>query len=130
MRLLDAAGLAEQGRAIRTVARFVMACLIVGIGCACGSEQTGPDRQTDADALSSWNDGDAEKSITEFVERVTTPDTPDFVPETERVAVFDNDGTLWTEAPVPFQAAFVFDELKRRAPTERALAADRWCRRR
>jgi phosphoglycolate phosphatase-like HAD superfamily hydrolase len=46
------------------------------------------------------------------------------VPETERVAVFDNDGTLWTEAPVPFQAAFVFDELKRRAPTEPALAAD------
>jgi phosphoglycolate phosphatase-like HAD superfamily hydrolase len=109
---------------MRAVAGFVMACLIVGIGCACGSEQTGADTQTDADALSSWNDGDAKKSITEFVDRVTTPDTPDFVPETERVAVFDNDGTLWTEAPVPFQAAFVFDELKRRAPTEPALAAD------
>ena len=40
------------------------------------------------------------------------------------IAVFDNDGTLWTEAPVPFQAAFVFDELKRRAPNEPALAAD------
>ena len=87
-------------------------------GCASGSEPA------DVDALSSWNDSLAKKSITEFVDRVTTPDTPDFVPETERVAVFDNDGTLWTEAPVPFQAAFVFDELKRRAPSEPALAAD------
>ena len=109
---------------MRAIAGFLIACVISVAGCACGSEQTGADTQTDADALSSWNDGDAKKSITEFVDRVTTPDTPDFVPETERVAVFDNDGTLWTEAPVPFQAAFVFDELKRRAPTEPALAAD------
>ena len=74
---------------------------------------------TDVAVLSSWNDGGpAKQSIVDFVDRVTTPDTPDFVAEAERVAVFDNDGTLWPEAPVPFQVAFVFDELKRRAPTE------------
>ena len=76
------------------------------------------------DALSEWNDTAAKSSIVDFVHRVTTPGGADFVPEADRIAVFDNDGTLWTEAPVPFQAAFVFDELKRRAPNEPALAAD------
>ena len=109
---------------MRAVMGLLTACLITLTGCTSGTEQTDVDAQPDADALSSWNDGDAKKSITEFVDRVTAPETPDFVPETERVAVFDNDGTLWTEAPVPFQAAFVFDELKRRAPTEPGLAAD------
>ena len=46
------------------------------------------------------------------------------MPPAERIAVFDNDGTLWPEAPVPFQAAFVFDELKRRSPSEPKLASD------
>ena len=44
------------------------------------------------------------------------------------MAVFDNDGTLWPEAPVPFQVAFVFDELKRRAPLSRPWQPTRWCR--
>ena len=48
----------------------------------------------------------------------------DFVPAPERIAVFDNDGTLWAEYPVPFQFAFIIDELARRAPAEPALAAD------
>ena len=113
-RLLDAAGLAEQCRAMRASVGLLVACLIAVTGCASRSEPA------DVDALSGWNDGPAKKSITEFVDRVTTPDTPDFVPEAERIAVFDNDGTLWPEAPVPFQGAFVFDELKRRAPTEPA----------
>jgi hypothetical protein len=74
--------------------------------------------------LSSWNDTATKQSITEFVERVTLPGTADFVAEPDRIAVFDNDGTLWPEAPVPFQAAYVFDELKRRTPNEPQLAAD------
>ena len=85
---------------MRAIAALLVACLMAVAGCASGSEPA------DVDALSSWNDSLAKKSITEFVDRVTTPDTTDFVHETERVAVFDNDGTLWTEAPVPFQAAF------------------------
>ena len=58
------------------------------------------------------------------MERVTTAGSPDFVPAAERIAVFDNDGTLWPEAPVPFQLAFVLDELRRRIPDEPTLAAD------
>jgi phosphoglycolate phosphatase-like HAD superfamily hydrolase len=74
--------------------------------------------------LSFWNDTEAKRSIIDFVERITQPDTSDFVPEPDRVAVFDNDGTLWPEAPLPFQVAYVIDELKRRTPDEPHLAAD------
>jgi phosphoglycolate phosphatase-like HAD superfamily hydrolase len=77
-----------------------------------------------ADPLPSWNTGPARQSVIDFVTRVTKVDSPDFVPVSERIAVFDNDGTLWPENPVPFQAAYVFDELKRRAPKEPRLADD------
>jgi hypothetical protein len=50
-----------------------------------------------ADPLPSWYDGKAKQSIVAFVEKVTQPGSPDFVPEPERIAVFDNDGTLWCE---------------------------------
>jgi phosphoglycolate phosphatase-like HAD superfamily hydrolase len=69
-----------------------------------------------ADALPSWNDGAAKKSVMDFVARVTTPGGPDFVPVPERIATFDNDGTLWTEQPVYFQVAFAFDRIKALAP--------------
>jgi phosphoserine phosphatase len=65
-----------------------------------------------ADPLPSWNDGAPKQSIVAFVEKVTTPGSPDFVPVAERVAVFDNDGTLWAEQPMYFQAFFVFDRVK------------------
>jgi phosphoglycolate phosphatase-like HAD superfamily hydrolase len=68
------------------------------------------------DLLPSWNDGSAKTSILEFVDRVTNEGSSDFVPPAERIAVFDNDGTLWAEQPVYFQAAFAFDEVKRLAP--------------
>jgi len=61
----------------------------------------------------------------QFVARVTRNGSSDFVPPEERIAVFDNDGTLWPEFPMPFQMAFVRDELKRRAPHEPRLGADR-----
>jgi hypothetical protein len=65
---------------------------------------------------SSWNDGAAKRAITDFVARVTTKDGPDFVPPVERIAVFDNDGTLWAEQPMYFQLAFILDRLKTLAP--------------
>jgi len=68
------------------------------------------------DALPSWNDGAAKKSIIEFVEKVTKQDSPEMVPITERIAVFDNDGTLWAEQPIPFQLAFALDRVKALAP--------------
>jgi phosphoglycolate phosphatase-like HAD superfamily hydrolase len=63
------------------------------------------------DQMLSWNDGAAKKSITDFVARVTTPGA-DFVKPEERIAVFDNDGTLWSEQPIYFQFQFGLDRIK------------------
>jgi phosphoserine phosphatase len=69
-----------------------------------------------ADALPSWNDGQAKQSIVAFVEKVTKPGSPDFAPIPERIAVFDNDGTLWSEQPMPVQLYFAVDRVKALAP--------------
>ena len=66
-----------------------------------------------ADPLPSWQDGPARTAILAFIERTTTPGSPDFLEPAARIAVFDNDGTLWPETPLPFQAQFVLDEVKR-----------------
>jgi len=55
--------------------------------------------QSTSDPLPAWNEGTAKRAIIDFVRRVTTDDSLDFVPENERIAVFDNDGTLWCEMP-------------------------------
>jgi phosphoserine phosphatase len=62
-----------------------------------------------ADELPGWRETAPKRSIVEFVAAVTDPDSPDFVPEPDRVAVFDNDGTLWTEQPVYAQLVFALD---------------------
>ena len=69
-----------------------------------------------ADPLPSWNDTAPKKAIIAFVEKVTTAGSPDFVIAAERIATFDNDGCLWCEQPMYFQAFFVFDSIKRMAP--------------
>lgn len=71
--------------------------------------------QVQADPLPSWNEGRAKQSILDFVARVTNVESADFVPEAHRIAAFDNDGTLWAEQPVYFQAAFAFDRIKEMA---------------
>jgi len=68
------------------------------------------------DPLPSWNDGPAKQSIVNFVEKVTKPGSPDFVPVPERIATFDNDGTLWCEEPLPVQLFFLIDRVKALAP--------------
>ena len=72
---------------------------------------------TRADGLPSWNEGPAKQSIVSFVTAVSDHSSADFVPVNERIAVFDNDGTLWTESPVYFQLVFAIDRIK-------AMAAD------
>ncbi|HKB36722.1 MAG TPA: hypothetical protein VKD72_09725, partial [Gemmataceae bacterium] len=62
--------------------------------------------------LASWNDGAAKKAIIDFVAKVTKEGSPDFVPPAERIATFDNDGTLWCEQPMYFQVLFAFDRIK------------------
>jgi phosphoglycolate phosphatase-like HAD superfamily hydrolase len=69
-----------------------------------------------SDPLPSWNEGSAKQSILNFVRGVTTAGDPQFVEPKERIAVFDNDGTLWSEQPFYFQVAFAIDRLKAMAP--------------
>jgi phosphoserine phosphatase len=69
-----------------------------------------------ADPLPSWNDTAPKQEIISFVERITKPGSPDFVPIPERIATFDNDGTLWCEQPLPVQLYFVLDRVKALAP--------------
>src|SRR5262245_9176779 len=69
-----------------------------------------------AQVLPSWNDGPAKKSIVEFVKAVTTKGGKDYVPPAERIATFDNDGTLWSEQPGYFQVFFALDRVKALAP--------------
>src|SRR5262245_49340684 len=67
------------------------------------------------DPLPSWNDGPAKQAIIAFVDKVTTEVSPDFVPPAERIATFDNDGTLWSEQPAYFQLLFALDRIKAQA---------------
>jgi phosphoglycolate phosphatase-like HAD superfamily hydrolase len=69
-----------------------------------------------ADPLPSWNEGAAKNAIVEFVAKVTKAGGPNFVPLAERIATFDNDGTLWAEQPMYFQAFFILDRIKQLAP--------------
>ena len=88
---------------------------IVATGCAPQGDVT-PALEAVADPLPSWNEGAAKQSIVDFVARVTDPASLDFVPAAERIAVFDNDGTLWSEQPTYFQAFFIFNRVKALAP--------------
>jgi phosphoserine phosphatase len=93
---------------------MVLVALAASIG-ACA--RSGERRALSPDAaLPSWNDSAARRTLVEFVERTTTPGSPDFVAPAERIAVFDNDGTLWCEQPVYAQVAFAIDRIHAMAP--------------
>ena len=89
---------------MRRTVPILLAGLLLLAGAFSATAQTDP--------LPSWNDGAVKRSITDFVARVTTQNGADFVPAAERIATFDNDGTLWTEQPVYFQLAFAHDRIK------------------
>ena len=91
----------------------VSAILLLG---ACSVPETEVPASSSAEALPSWNMGSAKDAIVDFVARVTDPASPDFVPGPERIAVFDNDGTLWSEQPAYFQLFFAMDRVKAMAP--------------
>src|SRR3954464_8110674 len=69
-----------------------------------------------AEPLPSWNEGPTKQSILDFVAKVTKEGGPDFVPVPQRIATFDNDGTLWCEQPMYVQLAFALDRAKALAP--------------
>lgn len=95
------------------VARWVaMACILA----LASGIVAGPGGAAERDPLPSWNDSAAKAAIMAFVARVTTEGGADFVPTDQRIATFDNDGTLWAEQPGYVQAAFLMDRLKDMAP--------------
>ncbi len=69
-----------------------------------------------AEPLPSWSNGKSKQAILQFIKIVTDTESPEFVRKAERIAVFDNDGTLWAEQPLYFQALFIFDRIKELAP--------------
>jgi phosphoserine phosphatase len=77
-----------------------------------------------ADPLPSWNGGAAKQAILAFIAKVTKVGSTDYLPLAKRIAVFDNDGCLWPENPVPFQVAFAIDELKKSIVKDPKLAAE------
>jgi phosphoglycolate phosphatase-like HAD superfamily hydrolase len=87
--------------------------LVVFVVTGCTNVQPGATQ----DPLPSWNEGTTKSVIIAFVERVTDESSPGYVPPDERIATFDNDGTLWSEQPMYFQAIFALDRV-------RAMAAD------
>src|SRR6201999_1118645 len=95
---------------IAVTRRFVLAALLLAAGAIDWTAHA------QSDPLPSWNEGAAKRSITDFVARVTAQGGPDFVPADQRIATFDNDGTLWIEQPMYVQLAFVFDRVKALAP--------------
>jgi hypothetical protein len=91
---------------------MLLGVLALGLAVLFGCRGTDPT----SDALPSWNDGAAKQSIVEFVAKVTQEGGDDYVAPAQRIAVFDNDGCLWSEQPVYFQAFFIFDRIKQLAP--------------
>jgi hypothetical protein len=74
--------------------------------------QAGHTTTASGDPLPSWNEGAAKASIINFVRATTDAASPDYVRPAERIATFDNDGTLWTEQPCYIQFAFAIDQIK------------------
>jgi hypothetical protein len=98
------------GTLLSITRRMFLAVVLLAVGTLDRGAQAQPD------PLPSWNDGAAKTAIMDFVGRVTREGGPDFVPVPERIATFDNDGTLWTEQPYYFQVAFAIDRVKAMAP--------------
>jgi len=97
----------KYGFVCRRMVGFVL--LLIAIGMLANSAEAG-------DPLPSWNEGTAKRSIIDFVNRVTQPNSPDFVAPEQRIATFDNDGTLWSEQPMYFQLFFAIDRVKAMVP--------------
>ena len=102
---------------MRSISLVVLATAVALTACGDRPAQTlsATDQTTAAAAapvLPSWNQGPTRQSIVDFVDRVTDPTSPDYVTPSERIAVFDNDGTLWAEQPLYFQLFFALDRVR------------------
>jgi phosphoglycolate phosphatase-like HAD superfamily hydrolase len=100
-----------------TLTAVRIALSIVLFACSCSTTAAPPRDAAAATGLDSWNDGAAKRAFVDFVSRVTTAGREEFVAVPQRVAVFDNDGTLWAEQPIYTQLAFAADRVKAMAPS-------------
>ena len=106
----------------RAALRLTMVLLVLVVLIAISACTIKPEKaeqttsQGASDPLPSWNEGSTKTRILKFVADVTDPENPSYVPPVDRIAVFDNDGTLWTEKPVPVQAAFAIARVAQMAP--------------
>jgi phosphoserine phosphatase len=98
------------------IASTIAGILALTVLLSCSPSGNGSQPVTATDPLPSWNDGEVKQAILDFVARATDPASPDFVAEAERIATFDNDGTLWAEQPLYFQLFFAIDRVKALAP--------------
>ncbi len=89
---------------------------VIAVAAALGLGPLVRNANAQADPLPSWNHGAVKQAIIDFVTRVTAPGGTDFIPPDDRIATFDNDGTLWSEQPVYFQVAFAIDRVRAMAP--------------
>lgn len=96
--------------------KFFAVLMIFAIGCNQPKTETPTEAVTVTDPLPTWNDGASKKAIIDFVTKVTKEGSLDFIPIADRIACFDNDGTLWSEQPMYFQLAFALDQVKTLAP--------------
>jgi hypothetical protein len=100
--------------------RLLLIFFVIGYSCnqreAGSTKAAGAGEAATSDPLPSWHEGAVKKSITDFVEAVTTEGSPSFVPEADRIATFDNDGNLWSEQPMYFQLQFAIDRVRAMAP--------------
>lgn len=92
--------------------RTLLTSLVVAVALFVGQAAVAQPK----DPLPSWNDGQTKTAILDFVEKTTRQGSPDFVPGPERIATFDNDGTLWAEKPLYFQLFFALDRVRALAP--------------
>src|SRR5512134_3556193 len=103
-------------RATASVAYMATAVLALCLASGTTLQAADPSASLGRGHLPSWNDTAPKRAIVAFVEKVTKKGSPDFVLPAERIAVFDNDGTLWAEQPMYFQMIFALDRVKALAP--------------
>ncbi len=108
--------------------KILLICSVTVLLAACGNSETDSHKEaaktgTDHPSLSSWSDS-TRMRIHDWVKNATDKDSPDFIPVADRIAVFDNDGTLWTEQPAPFQLLFAIANLKALAPSHPEFQKD------
>ncbi len=107
---------------LRPLASSAFLAAVLAVALAAGLSS--PARAQAADPLPSWNAGATRSAILDFVKATTTPGGPDFVPPADRIATFDQDGTLWVEQPVYTEVAFAADRVRAMAKANPALKTE------